>query len=357
MEHEIVESISPSTKEDEELLKFIEESKPNLVVVGAGGSGCNTLNRLFELGIDGVKLVAMNTDAKHLLKIKASKKILLGKQLTKGRGAGSNPEVGKQAAEESENEIKEAIAGANLVFVTCGMGGGTGTGSAPIIAKKAKEAGALVVSVVTLPFTAEGKVRMENALEGLQELKKCSDTTIVVRNDKLLTIAPDLPLNTAFKVSDEVLAGSVKGITEMITKAGLVNVDFADLTTVLSSAGYAVIGLGEASMEGKGEERAMVAVETALNSPMLDADISTSSRALINVIGGQDMSLKEAETIVASVGDRIRENSHIIWGARIEENLKKNSLRVLVVLAGVKFPEYTVDSIREVGDIDIDVVG
>ncbi len=358
MENEIAEQIhNDMSSEDEELLKFIEESKPNIVVVGTGGGGTNTLNRLFELGVDGVKLVAANTDARHLLRIKANKKILLGKQLTKGRGAGSNPEIGEKAAKESEQEIKQALEGANLVFVTCGLGGGTGTGSAPIIAKIAKEQGAIVVSVVTLPFSAEGKIRMENAINGLKKLRASSDTTLVIRNDKLLTIAPDLPLNTAFKVSDEVLAGSVKGITELITKAGLVNVDFADLSTVLKDAGYAVIGLGEASINAKPEERATVAIETALNSPLLDVDISTASRALINVIGGDDMSLKEAEYVVSEVASRIRPDSHIIWGARVEEDNKKSSLRVLVVLAGVKMPDYKQETIKSIEEIDIDVVG
>ncbi len=349
-----------SLSDDEEILKFIEETKQRIYIVGAGGSGSNTLDRLFDLGTSGVNLIAMNTDAKHLLRVRANKKIILGKQVSKGRGAGSNPAVGEKAAQESIEEIKGAIGDAALVFITCGMGGGTGTGSAPVIAEAAKKAGALTVAVVTLPFASEGKIRMENALQGLDKLRKQTDTLIVIKNDKLLNLVPDLPLNTAFKVCDEVLAGSVKGIAELVTKSGLVNVDFADLRTILSEAGFAAIGLGEASLDAKHEDRARVAVETALTSPLLDADISSSSRALINVIGGEDMTLKEAEYIVAETSKRISPNAHIIWGARVEGNIKKSSMRVLVVLAGVKFPKYDYvpkDGNVEVENLDLDLIG
>ncbi|MEM4272193.1 MAG: cell division protein FtsZ [Candidatus Bilamarchaeaceae archaeon] len=355
----MAEAQQPRSKEDEEILKFIEESKPRIFVVGCGGSGTNTLDRLFELGIKDVQLVGMNTDARHLLKIRANRKVLLGKQLTKGRGAGSNPEVGMNAAKESMEEIKAAVANANMVFITCGLGGGTGTGSAPIIAEYAKSTGALTVAVVTLPFSSEGKVRMENALQGLEKLKKHTDTLIVIRNDKLLTIAPDLPLNTAFRVCDEVLAGSVKGIAELITCSGMVNVDFADLKTILTDAGYAVIGLGEASVDAKSEERATIAIETALNSPLLDSEITSSTRALINVVGGQDMTLKEAELIVSETAKRINANAHIIWGARVEDDLQKASIKVLVVLGGVKFPTYSLQEKMPEGldEMDLDVIG
>jgi cell division protein FtsZ len=347
-----------AASDEEELLKFVEESEPKIYVVGAGGSGSNTLNRLFELGIKGAKLIAMNTDARHLLQIKANRKIVLGKNLTRGRGAGSNPEIGQKAAEESAEQIKEVLKDANMVFITCGLGGGTGTGSAPVIAKIAKnDINALTVAVVTLPFSSEGRIRMENAIKGLEKLRKYVDTVIVIRNDKLLTIAPDLPLNTAFKVCDEVLAGSVKGITELVTRAGMVNVDFADLTTILKDAGTAVIGLGEASAEVKREDRARIAIETALNSPLLDADISTATRALINITGGSDMSLKEAEYIIAESAKRIHPDAHIIFGSRVEENMKKSAIRVLVVLAGVTIPKYTVEGTLDIGDLDLELIG
>jgi len=342
--------------DDEEIMKFLEKSKQKIVVIGAGGSGSNTLNRLFEMNIDGVQLVAMNTDARHLLSIRANKKLILGKKLTRGKGAGSNPHVGEEAAKENIDEIKDITKNSDMVFVTCGLGGGTGTGSVSIIAEQAKKAGALTIAVVTLPFMSEGRIRMENAIEGLEKLRKKADTVIVIKNDKLLTLAPDLPLNTAFKVCDEVLAGSVKGITELITKAGLMNVDFADLKTILSDSGYAVIGLGEASLDAKTEDRARIAVETALNSPLLDAEIGGSMKALINVVGGQDITLKEAEYVVSETAKKIHPNAHIIWGARLEDNMKKSSVRILVVLAGVKFYKSKTPE-EELDDLDIDLIG
>jgi len=358
VEKKILNDLAPKSKDDEEILKFIEESRPNIYIVGAGGSGSNTLDRLFQMGTSGVNLIAMNTDARHLLHVRANKKVLLGKKVSKGRGAGSNPAIGEESAKEAITEIKEAMKEPSMVFITCGMGGGTGTGSAPIIAEAAKAMGALTVAVVTLPFTSEGKIRMENALQGLEKLKKHTDTVIVIKNDKLLSLVPDLPLNTAFKVCDEVLAGSVKGIAELVTKAGLVNVDFADLRTILAEGGFAVIGLGEASLDAKKEDRARVAVETALNSPLLDADVSTSTRALVNVIGGEDMSLKEAEFVVAETAGRINPNAHIIWGSRIDPNIKKTSMRVLVVLAGVRFPKYMYRSQSEDSEnLDLDIIG
>lgn len=357
IERKMLQDLAPKSKDDEEILKFIDESRPNLYVIGSGGSGSNTLDRLFQMGIQGVSLIAMNTDAKHLLHVRANRKVLLGKKISKGRGAGSNPVVGEESAKESLEDIKEALKEPSMVFITCGLGGGTGTGSAPIIAEMAKSMGALTVAVVTLPFTSEGKVRMENAITGLEKLKKHADTVIVIKNDKLLNLVPDLPLNTAFKVCDEVLAGSVKGIAELVTKSGLVNVDFADLRTILSQGGFAVIGLGEASLDAKKEDRARVAVETALNSPLLDADVSTSTRALINVVGGEDMTLKEAEYVVAETAGKINPDAHIIWGSRIDENIKKSSMRVLVVLAGVRFPKYVFK--QDVGseNLDLDLIG
>jgi cell division protein FtsZ len=351
------DSISNS---DEELLAFLEESKPKIFVVGTGGSGCNTLSRMIEVGIEDATLVAMNTDVRHLIKIKADKKLLLGKNTTKGMGAGSNPLVGENAAKESIEDIKKLLAQANMVFITCGLGGGTGTGSAHIIAEVAKNLGALVVAVVTLPFSSEGKVRFQNALEGLDKLKKHADTVIVIPNDKLLTVAPDLPLNTAFKVCDEVLTSAVKSIVELVTKAGLVNLDFADLKTILSGAGCAVVGVGESTLEAKPEERALIAAEMALSSPLLEVDISQAQRALVNVTGGEDMSLREAEVIVNTISKRIDPNAHIIWGARVEKDIKKNKIRVLVVIAGAKFPKYELNSLQansvSFEDIDLDLV-
>lgn len=366
IESQIPEGITVSA-EDAELLKFIEQSKPKIYVVGAGGSGCNTMTRMHEVQIEGVKLIAMNTDVQHLVKMRADKKILLGKKTTRGMGAGSNPSVGEAAAKESAEEIKAALSDGMMVFITCGMGGGTGTGSAAVIAEQAKAAGALTIAVVTLPFVSEGKIRMKNAIEGLNRLRKHADTVIVIPNDKLLSIVPDLPLNTAFKVSDEVLAGAVKGIAELVTRAGLVNLDFADLRTILSSAGCAVVSVGEAAGDAKPDQRALIAVDTAMNSPLLDVDISTANRALINVIGGEDMTLKEAELIVGEVSKRIDPTSHIIWGARVEKAAKRSSIRVLAVLAGAKFPQYELELIDKPSaggpasaadeELDLDLLG
>lgn len=329
------------SKEDEELLKFYESARPRVYVVGTGGSGNNTLNRMFSIGVRGSKLIAMNTDAQHLIKTRADRKILLGKKTTKGMGAGSDPSVGEAAAVESKEEIRLAIADSSLVFITCGLGGGTGTGSAPIIAKQARELGALTIGIVTLPFLGEGYKRRMNALEGLEKLKKEVDSLIVIPNDKLLSIVPDLPLDTAFRVSDEVLSRAVKGIAELITVPGLINLDLADVRTILKDSGFAMIGLGESRVDAAYDERAIIAVETALSSPLLDIDISQTNRALINVVGGEDMTLKEAEIIAAEVSKKISPEAHIIWGARVEKEVSKNVIQALVVLSGAKVPDYS----------------
>ncbi|MBI5177408.1 cell division protein FtsZ [Candidatus Micrarchaeota archaeon] len=331
----IVENGQPISKEDEELLKILEETMPAIYVVGTGGSGCNTINRMAEVGIYGAKLVAMNTDAQHLLKTKADRKLLIGKKRTRGLGAGSNPQVGEEAAVESQEEIKEILQSSDLVFVTCGMGGGTGTGSGHVIAKVAKELGALVVGVVTTPFTSEGKKRKENSSVGLEKLRRVADTTIAIPNDKLLYYVPDLPLNAAFKASDMVLTNSVKGITELVTKPGLVNLDFADLRTILERSGAAMIGLGEVQAN-ETQDRVLQAAEKALSSPLLDIDVREADRALVNISGGDDMTLGEAEAAINAISSRISPNSHVIWGATIDESLQNKSVRVLAVLAGVK---------------------
>lgn len=351
----IVEQVAPAKSDDELLLEFVEHTKPKVFVVGTGGSGTNTLDRLFGLNVKDVVLIGMNTDAKHLLKIRAHRKLLLGKKSTMGHGAGSNPQLGEAATKESVEEIKNILTGASMVFITCGLGGGTGTGSAGIIAEQAKAVGALVISVVTLPFCSEGRIRTEHAFAGLEKLKRHSDSVIVIKNDKLLTLAPNLPLNTAFKVCDEVLAGSVKGIAELITKAGLVNVDFADLRTILTQSGFAVVGIGESSVDAKMDDRATLAVETALNSPLLDADLTCADKALINVIGGEDMTLKEAELIVAETAKRIHPNAHIIWGARIDSENQKSNIKTMIVLSGVKFAKEEIYTGLE--NFDIDLIG
>ncbi len=347
------------SQDDEELLKFIESAKPKIYVVGAGGSGSNTATRMSELNIEGASVIAMNTDAPHLARTKSNRKVLLGKKITRGLGAGSDPKVGEESAIESKEDIKHILSDAQLVFVTCGLGGGTGTGSAPIIAHESKELGALTVGVVTLPFSSEGRPRMRNALEGLSRLKRATDTTIIIPNDKLLIVAPDLPLNMAFKISDEILANAAKGIIEMVTKPGMVNLDFADLRSVLKDSGYAVIGMGEAN-SAQTNDRATIAIENTLRSPLLDVNISTAKKALVNIVGGEDLTLREAESIFQNVSSRISPDALLKWGARIEPKMQKSSLKVMVVLSGVEFPDYTDEGIKakadENQDVDLDKI-
>ncbi|MDP6671052.1 MAG: cell division protein FtsZ [archaeon] len=325
-------------RNDEELVKLLETSQAKIRVVGVGGGGGNTITRMTEVGITGAETLAVNTDAQDLIKVSADQKILIGKDLTRGLGSGSDPTVGEGAARESLDDLTELLSDADLIFITCGMGGGTGTGAAPIVSEIAKEVKALTIGIVTLPFTVEGRKRMENAIHGLGNLRKNSDTVIVIPNDKILEIAPDLPVNAAFKVADEVLTNAVKGITEMVTKPGLINLDYADLKTILSKGGAAMIGLGESRGDERGEARALEAVESALTSPLLDVDISGANRALINVIGGSDMTLREAEMIVETVSAKISADAHIIWGAMIDENMPRNQIQAMVVIAGGKFP-------------------
>jgi cell division protein FtsZ len=316
---------------DRELEKVLIGLKTNIKVIGCGGAGTNTISRCVEARITGAELVAVNTDAQHLLLADAPYKVLIGRHLTHGLGAGSIPQIGEEAARESDQDIRGAIVPADMVFVTCGLGGGTGTGSAPIIAQIAKETGALTIGVVTIPFSVEGLIRMENAEEGLKRLRDTCDTVIVIPNDKLLDIVPNLALNAAFKVADEVLMRSIKGITEMITMPGLVNLDFADLKTVMKRGGVAMIGLGEA----EGENKAVNAVVEALNSPLLEVDITEATGALVNVTGGEDMTISEAERVVEEIYSRVDPNARIIWGTTIDPNLKRN-IRAMLVITGVK---------------------
>mgnify|MGYP006283971379 CR=1 FL=1 len=314
-----------------ELEEVLAGLTTTIKVVGCGGAGTNTITRCLEGNIKGSDLVAINTDAQHLLESYAPHKILIGRHLTKGLGAGSVPKVGEEAARESEQDVREAVGHADMVFITCGLGGGTGTGSAPVVAQLAKETGALTIGVVTLPFSVEGLIRMENAEAGLKRLRETCDTVIVIPNDKLLDVVPNLSLNAAFKVADEVLMRSIKGITEMITKPGLVNLDFADLKTVMKRGGVAMIGLGEA----EGENKAVNAVVEALNSPLLEVDISEATGALVNVTGGEDMTISEAERVVEEIYSRVDPNARIIWGTTVDTSLKKN-LRAMLVITGVK---------------------
>ncbi|CAD7769491.1 Cell division protein FtsZ [Candidatus Methanoperedenaceae archaeon GB50] len=322
------------TGEDQELEKVLEELRTNICVIGCGGAGTNTIQRMEEEGITGADIYAINTDAQHLLDARVSNKLLIGRNKTRGLGAGSLPQVGENAAEESREDIKQLVDGADMVFITCGLGGGTGTGSSPIVAELARDAGALTISIVTMPFQAEGVIRRNNAEAGLERLRDVSDTVIVVPNDRLLDIVPRLPLQAAFKVADEVLMRAVKGITELITKPGLVNLDFADVRTIMQKGGVAMIGLGESS----GDEKAAESVQRALRSPLLDIDISGATSALVNVVGGPDMSVAEAEHVIEEVYERIDSDARLIWGATVDPTLE-NTLRTMLIVTGVKSPQ------------------
>lgn len=325
-------NISSDVKEiDRELAELIKKQAAKIKVIGIGGGGNNSLNRMGEIGIRGGELIAINTDAQDLLYTNADQKILIGKESTQGLGAGSNPQVGQEAAKESESEIKKKIANSDMIFITCGMGGGTGTGAAPVVASLAKKQGSLTIGVVTMPFTIEGQKRIENAVMGLEKMEAVTDTLIVIPNDKLLELAPDLPLHTAFKISDEILTNAVKGITELVTTTGLVNLDFADIRAVMVEGGVSLIGMGESDTDKRAED----AVEKALNNPLLDVDIRGARGALVNIIGGPNMTLDECKKIVQSVGEKLSPQAKMIWGAKISPDMDK-AIRVLLIITGVQ---------------------
>ncbi len=316
---------------DEELQRMIASHKTRIKVVGAGGAGNNTIQRIGEVGIKGIETVAINTDAQDLLYTTADKKILIGKELTQGLGAGSNPKIGEEAAKESEHELKKALEGSDMAFLTCGLGGGTGTGSLPYVAQLARRMGLLSIAIVTMPFMMEGSHRFENAMIGLEKLEQGVNTLIVIPNEKLLELAPHLPLQTAFKVADEILTNAVKGVAELVTKTGLVNLDFADVKTIMSEGGVALIGMGESDAENRAEE----SVNKALQNPLIDVDISHATGALINISGGENLTLDESRKIVETVSERLDPKAKIIWGAQIYKDLDK-TIRTMVIITGVK---------------------
>ncbi len=320
---------------DEELAAVVEDLETKITVVGCGGAGGNTVTRMTEEGIHGAKLVAANTDAQHLAdEVESDTKILIGKKRTGGRGAGSVPKIGEEAAQENIEDIQQSIDGSDMVFVTAGLGGGTGTGSAPVVAQAAQDAGALTISIVTIPFTAEGERRRANADAGLERLRSVSDTVIVVPNDRLLDYAPSMPLQDAFKICDRVLMRSVKGMTELITKPGLVNVDFADVRTIMENGGVAMIGLGESDSENKAQD----SIRSALRSPLLDVEFDGANSALVNVVGGPDMSIEEAEGVVEEIYDRIDPDARIIWGASVNQEFE-GRMETMIVVTGVESPQ------------------
>ncbi len=307
------------------------ESFARIRVVGVGGSGGNAINHMINSDVKGVEFIAINTDAQDLQHSKAKKKVHVGKNLTRGLGAGGNPDFGRRAAEETQEEVLEALRDSDMVFIACGMGGGTGTGAAPIIAKLAKEAGALTVGVVTKPFTFEGQQRMRSAEEGITALKAEVDAIITIPNDRLLAIVDrDTSVLNAFALCDDVLRQAVEGISDLITSPGIVNVDFADIKTVMQSAGSALMGIGLAS----GEKRAEEAAQRAINSPLLEVSISGARGVLFAIAGGEDLGMLEVQDAARIITESIDPNARVIFGAFRDDKLKKDEIKVTVIATG-----------------------
>ncbi|MBL3530316.1 cell division protein FtsZ [Companilactobacillus zhachilii] len=304
-------------------------------VIGVGGAGGNAVNRMVEAGIKGVQFIAANTDVQALENSNAETKIQLGPKLTRGLGAGSNPEVGQKAAQESEEAIKEALEGADMIFVTAGMGGGTGTGAAPIVANIAKESGALTVGVVTRPFAFEGAKRSRFAADGITELKKDVDTLVLISNSKLLEIVDKkTPMSEAFSIADDVLRQGVQSISDLITSPGFVNLDFADVKTVMSDQGSALMGIGQAN----GENRITEATKKAISSPLLEVSIDGAKQVLLNITGGPDLSLFEAQDAAQIVSEQATSDVNIIFGTSIDDTLG-DQVKVTVIATGVESEE------------------
>ncbi|MEM7821718.1 MAG: cell division protein FtsZ [Candidatus Aenigmatarchaeota archaeon] len=307
--------------------------RAKIAVVGCGGAGSNAVTRLTEMGIEGATTIALNTDAKALAVTKADKKILIGKELTKGLGCGGYPEVGRKAAEESRNEIKECLEGVDLLFAIAGLGKGTGTGSIPVVCELAKSTGAIVIAVATMPFKLEG-ARVAKAEDGLARLRQVCDTVIVIENDKLLKYAGNLSIQQAFAVADELIASMVKGITETITLPSLVNLDYADVKSVMhTGGGVAAIGVGESNSS----DRAKDAITRALENPLLEVDYTGAQGALVHITGGPDLRLDEVNLIGETVSQYLDPSAQVFWGARILPEFE-GRVQVIVIVTGVKSP-------------------
>ncbi len=336
----------------------LRAGKANIKVIGAGGCGGNMVTWLFNKGINGATIYAANTDALHLSVTKADEKILIGKELTRGLGCGGLPSKGREAAKEALVDIKKIISGADMVFILAGLGGGTGTGAAPVMAQLAKETGAVVIGVVTMPFEAE-KARIDKAEFGLQELREVTDTCIVLDNNRLVDIAGQLPIEQAFAVANELVSTMVKGIVETITLPSLINLDYADVSAVMKNGGVAVIGIGEADTADRVNE----AVKQALTHPLLDVDYQGASGALIHITCGPDLKLEEFDLIGRIVSENLSSDAQVIIGARINKEFT-GKVRVVTIMTGVKSPyvlgkaaeEQTLPVSKEMSDLGIEVL-
>ena len=317
-----------------EQIKSNVESFARIRVVGAGGSGKNAVNHMIATKVQGVEFIAVNSDAQDLHHSLAKKKIHIGKNLTRGLGAGGNPDVGRRAADETREEIANALKGSDMIFITCGMGGGTGTGAAPVIAKIAHESGALTVGVVTKPFAFEGQERMRLALQGIEELKKEVDALITIPNDRLLAIVDKgTSVKNAFAMCDDVLKQAVEGISDLITMPGIINVDFADIRSIMEAAGSALMGVGVAS----GDKRAEEAARLAINSPLLEVSITGAKGVLFAIAGNDDLGMLEIQDAARAITESIDPHAKVIFGAVRDEKLKKNEVKITVIATG--FPE------------------
>ena len=310
----------------------IQIGRANIKVIGTGGAGCNMTTWLFKKGVRGAEVVAMNTDKQHLDMMSADKKVLIGRDLTRGLGAGGYANVGMEAAKEQLPEIKDSLKGADMVFICAGMGGGTGTGAAPVVAQAARDVGAIVIGTVTSPFTIE-RARVDKAEFGLQQLRNVSDTVIVIDNNRLVQIAGNLPVQQAFAVANELVATMIKGIVEIIAVPSLVNLDYADVKAIMTNGGVSVVGVGESD----GERRVEEATKRALTNPLLDVSYKGASGALIHVSGGPDMTLDEVNRIGELVTESLDPDANCIWGARVEDQMK-GKIRVMAIITGVQSP-------------------
>ncbi|MBW6442187.1 cell division protein FtsZ [Patescibacteria group bacterium] len=334
----------------------LKAGKANIKVIGVGGMGCNAITWLFNKGINGATVYAVNTDALHLSVSKSDEKILLGKELTRGLGAGGKPQVGRESAKEALSELKKAVSGADMVFVLAGLGGGTGTGAVPVIAQLAKETGAVVIGVVTMPFESE-KARIDKAEFGLQELREVTDTCVVLDNNRLVDIAGQLPIEQAFAVANELVSTMIKGIVETITLPSLINLDYADVSAIMKDGGVAVIGIGE----DDSSERVSQAVRQALTHPLLDVDYKGANGALIHVTCGPDLKLEEFDQIGRIVSDNLGPEANVIIGARISKEFQ-GRVRVITIMTGVRSPyligkdfEEKPATLKEISDLGIEV--
>ena len=344
---------SATTKSSVKVEDKIEEfGSPKIMVIGCGGAGCNTVNRLAMMGVAGAQLVAINTDKQHLALISDDiTKVLIGKSVTRGLGAGGYPEIGAKAAESSRAALEEILSGVDLLFISAGMGGGTGTGSAPIAADIAKQQGAIVISIVTYPFKME-RARIIKGEEGLGKLKQYSDTVVVIDNNRLVELVPNLPIQDAFRVADEVISRTVSGITETITQPSLINLDYADVRAIMTNKGLSVIAVGE----GKGVDRVKEVVGDTLKNSLLDVDISGANGVLIHITGGQDLTLGEANSIGELLTENLDPKAAVIWGARVDPTFE-NKIEVIAIFTGVHSPFIKTDDDRRPSskdDLDLD---